>query len=134
MGTLERVIFFDGVCNFCSFWVKFVIRRDPKGLFRFASLQSPAGREVCRTLGLPEDPPASVILKEGDRYYLRSTASLNILRRLTGPWPLMYAFIVIPAPLRDLAYKLIANNRYRLFGKEESCFVPTPELRARFLS
>lgn len=130
----ERVIFFDGVCNFCSFWVKFVIRRDPKGLFRFAPLQSPLGLEAARALKLPEDPPSSVILREDGRYYTRSTASFRIMRRLAWPWPLLYVLILIPAPLRDLGYKLIAGNRYRLFGKEESCFIPTPEIRSRFLS
>ena len=130
----DRVILFDGVCNFCSFWVKFVIRRDPKGKFRFAPLQSPMGREAARALALPENPPASVILKEDGRYYVRSPASLRILRRLAGLWPLFYLLIAVAAPLRDLAYKLIANNRYRWFGKNDSCFVPTPEIRARFLS
>ena len=129
----ERVIFFDGVCNFCSFWVKFVIRRDPQGEFRFAPLQSPQGREACRALGLPEEPLQSVILKEEGRYFTQSTASLRILRRLTGFWPLTYAFIVVPAPLRDLVYRFIASHRYRWFGREESCFVPTPEIRSRFL-
>jgi len=130
----DRVILFDGVCNFCSFWVKFVIRRDLQGKFRFAPLQSPLGREAARALDLPENPPASVILKEDGRYYVRSTATLRILRRLPGIWPLLYLFIVVPAPLRDLAYKFVANNRYRWFGKNDSCFVPTPEIRGRFLS
>ena len=130
----DRVILFDGVCNFCSFWVKFVIRRDPKGKFRFAPLQSPSGREAARALDLPENPPASVILKEDGRYTVRSTASLRILRQLAGLWPLFYFFIAVPAPLRDLAYKFVANNRYRWFGKNASCFVPTPEIRGRFLS
>ena len=130
---MERVIFFDGVCSFCSFWVWFVIRRDPRGKFRFASLQSAAGRAVAQALGLPEDPPQSVILREGDRYFTQSTASLRILKELTGPWPLMRAFIIVPAPLRNLVYRIIAANRYRLFGKKEACFVPTPEIRSRFL-
>ena len=130
---MERVIFFDGVCNFCSFWVRFVIQRDPQGKFRLASLQSPLGRETCRRLNLPEDPPQSVILKEGARYYLRSAASLRILRQLSGFWSLTAVFLLVPAPLRDLAYRFIANHRYRWFGKEESCFVPAPETRGRFL-
>ena len=130
---MERVIFFDGVCNFCSFWVKFVIRRDPRGKFRFASLQSEPGHAACRALGLPVDPPPSVILKENGRCFTQSTASLRILKELTGFWPLLYAFIVLPAPLRDSFYQFIAANRYRWFGKEESCFIPTPEIRARFL-
>lgn len=131
----DRVIFFDGVCNFCSFWVKFVIRRDPKGLFRFASLQSPPGVAAARQLGLPEDLPASVILKEGDRYYLRSTATLRILKRLPRLWPLLYySLIWVPAPLRDWAYSAITRHRYRWFGKNSACFVPTPEIRSRFLA
>ena len=129
----DRVIFFDGVCKFCSFWVRFVIRRDPQAKFHFASLQSPAGRGAAQALGLPEDPPQSVILKEDGRYFTQSTASLTIMKELTGLWPLLYAFIVVPAPLRNLVYKVIAANRYRWFGKNDSCFVPTPELRSRFL-
>jgi len=130
---MERVIFFDGVCNFCSFWVRFVIRRDPAGKFRFAPLQSPMGREACRALGLPEEPLQSVILKEESRYFIQSTASLRILRQLTGLWPLMAVFIMVPAPVRNLIYKFIATNRYRWFGRNDSCFVPTPEIRSRFL-
>ena len=131
---MERVIFFDGVCDFCSFWVKFVIARDPKRRFRFAPLQSPLGKQALKALVLPADPPQSVILQEGGRYYLRSTASLRILRRLSGLWPLLYILIVIPAPIRDLTYNFIARNRYRWFGKKDACFVPTPEIRERFLS
>ena len=130
---MERVIFFDGVCSFCSFWVKFVIRRDPARKFKFAPLQSLPGREACRALGLPEEPLQSVLLKEEDRYFTQSTASLRILRQLAGPWPLMGAFLLVPAPVRDAAYRFIANHRYRWFGKSESCFLPTPEIRDRFL-
>ena len=130
---MERVIFFDGVCDFCSFWVKFVIARDPKRRFRFAPLQSPPGREAMRALALPEESPQTVILKEDGRYFLRSTASLRILRQLSGLWPLLYLLILIPAPIRDLAYNLIARNRYRWFGRTNACFVPTPEIRERFL-
>ena len=130
---MERVIFFDGVCNFCSFWVRFVIRRDPVRKFRFAPLQSPSGREACRALGLPEEPLQSVILKEGNRYFTQSTASLRIIKELTGFWPLMYAFIVVPASPRNGVYRFIATNRYRWFGRNDSCFVPTPEIRTRFL-
>ena len=130
---MERVIFFDGVCEFCSFWVRFVIARDPKKRFRFTPLQSPLGLQVVRALGLPEEPPQSVILKEGGRYYLRSSATLRILRQLSGLWPLLYAFLVIPAPIRDVVYNLVARNRYRWFGKKEVCFVPTLEIRERFL-
>ena len=111
-----------------------MIRRDPAGKFRFAPLQSPMGREACRALGLPEEPPQSVILKEEGRYFTRSTASLKIMKELTGLWPLMHLFIVVPPPLRDLAYRFIAAHRYRWFGKTDSCFVPTPEIRARFFS
>lgn len=130
---VERVVFFDGVCNSCSFWVRFVIRRDPKVKFRFAPLQSPAGRAAAQALVLPEDPPQSVILKEGNRYFTQSTASLRILKELTGLWPFLYAFIMVPAPVRDAVYRFIANNRYRWFGRESACFVPASELRSRFL-
>jgi predicted DCC family thiol-disulfide oxidoreductase YuxK len=128
------VVLFDGVCNLCNGAVNFIIDRDPAARFRFAALQSSQAAALLAPHGrVPEVEPQSFILVEGGRMYERSTAALRIARRLPGAWKLFYAFIVIPRPVRDAAYRVIARNRYRWFGKAEACRMPTPELRARFL-
>lgn len=126
-------LLFDGVCNLCSGSVQFILKRDRQGRFRFASLQSEVGRRLMTEHGLDPDALSSVVLIEDGRAYQESTAALRIARHLPGAWKLLRAFLVIPRPLRDAAYRLIARNRYRWFGKTESCWLPTPELRARFL-
>jgi predicted DCC family thiol-disulfide oxidoreductase YuxK len=129
------VVLFDGVCNFCSASVRFIVRRDPAARFRFASIQSEAGAELMRAhgLALPDGDPASIVLIEDGRAYERSTAALRIARRLRFPWKLCWAFVVVPRLLRDAVYDFVARHRYRWFGKKDVCMVPTPELRARFL-
>jgi predicted DCC family thiol-disulfide oxidoreductase YuxK len=132
-STHRATILFDGVCNFCCGFARFVIRRDPDGHFLFASLQSDAAKRL-----LGEEPGnmtslESVLLVENGRVYRRSTAALRICRRLHRLWPMLYVFIVIPAPVRDVVYDLIGRNRYRWFGKKESCWVPGPEWLGRFL-
>lgn len=126
-------LLFDGVCNLCSGSVQFILKRDTRSRFRFASLQSDAGRRLMTDHGLDPDALSSVVLIEGGRAYQESTAALRIARHLPGAWKLLRVFTVIPRPLRDAAYRLIARNRYRWFGKTEACWLPTPELRARFL-
>ena len=123
------IILFDGVCNLCSGAVQFILDRDPRGRFRFASLQSGAARRLLGGESLPE----SIVLIEEGKTSRRSTAALRIARRLRFPWPLLYAFIVVPRPLRDFVYNWIARNRYRWFGRRETCLVPAPDLRNRFL-
>jgi predicted DCC family thiol-disulfide oxidoreductase YuxK len=133
-GGQGAVVLFDGVCNLCNGSVNFIIDRDPTARFRFAALQSSQATELLARLGqAPQPEPQSVLLVEDGRLYERSTAALRIARRLRGGWKLLYAFIVVPRPLRDAVYGFIARNRYRWFGKSEACRVPTPELRARFL-
>jgi predicted DCC family thiol-disulfide oxidoreductase YuxK len=128
------VVLFDGVCNLCNASVSFIIDRDPAGRFRFAALQSEAGRELLERHGRPVTAtPESVVLVEAGRVYEQSTAALRIARRLKGGWKLLYAFALVPRPLRDLVYRWIARNRYRSFGREEACRRPTPELERRFL-
>lgn len=122
---------FDGVCNFCNASVQFIIKRDRRAYFKFASLQSEFANTVVgdRTLPMPE----SVILIENGEMYERSTAALKIARRLNGLWPVFYIFILVPRPVRDAVYHIIARNRYRWFGKRESCMIPGKELKGRFL-
>jgi predicted DCC family thiol-disulfide oxidoreductase YuxK len=116
------VIFFDGVCNLCSGAVQWIIRRDPQGLFHFATLQS---RNVQRL--------ETIILRDGECEYHRSTAFLYILRRLPRYKWLAYFGAMLPEPIRDGIYDLVASNRYRWFGKKEQCMDPTPEIASRFI-
>ncbi len=128
------LVLFDGVCNFCSFWVRFLIRRDPAKQFRFAALQSAAGQAGLRRLGLPTDALTTMVVIEGERAYTKSAAALRLARRLGGLWPLLGVFRVVPAPLLDAAYEFVARHRYRWFGQQADCLVPTPDVRERFLS
>ncbi|MEC0372595.1 thiol-disulfide oxidoreductase DCC family protein [Paenibacillus chibensis] len=130
----ERIVLVDGVCHLCQGLTRFIIERDPHAKFRFASLQSDAGAELLRKGGLPVDEVDTVVLIEKGNYYVRSAAVLRIFRQMRMPWPLLYAFAFVPLPLRDRMYRYVARNRYRWFGKEEQCMLPTPELRKRFLS
>jgi predicted DCC family thiol-disulfide oxidoreductase YuxK len=127
------LILFDGVCNLCSFWVLFIIKRDPEKRFRFASLQSALGQKTLTEIGLSGGEFNTMILVDGKKHYTKSSAALEIARRVKGLWPLLFMFIVIPSPIRDFVYDIIARNRYRWFGKKESCLVPTPDLKERFL-
>lgn len=127
------VLLFDGVCNLCNATVQFVVDRERDPCLRFAPLQSVEATTLLSDRGETDNNLNTVIFVEGDRCYRRSTAALRIARYLRWPWPLLYVFILIPPFIRDAAYSCIANRRYRWFGKSESCRIPTPELRARFL-
>ncbi|UOQ78000.1 thiol-disulfide oxidoreductase DCC family protein [Hymenobacter sp. 5516J-16] len=131
----SATILFDGVCNLCNGFVQFVIEHDAAGYFRFASLQSAAGQELLRAHGLqPQTEPDSVILVEGGRAHTHSAAALGVLQRLSGGWGVVGTLgKLFPRFLRDAVYRLIARNRYRWFGRQDACWLPTPELRARFL-
>lgn len=123
------IVLFDGVCNLCNGAVQFIIARDKHQGFRFASLQSAFGQQYQEQVGEVD----SILLVEEGRVYQKSTAALRIARRLKGLWPMLYIFIIIPPFLRDFIYDIIARNRYRWFGKKESCWLPTPDLKARFI-
>jgi predicted DCC family thiol-disulfide oxidoreductase YuxK len=135
VSALENapLILFDGDCNLCNSSVQFVLRRDPKARFRFASLQSAVGRarlaEAAPGVALPD----SIVLLHRGRLRTRSSAALAIARGLCLPWPLLSVFWLVPYPLRDLVYDWVARNRHRWFGRREACWVPTPALRERFL-
>lgn len=130
MGPL---VLFDGVCNFCNGAVNFIIRHDDEKKFTFAPLQSDIGLEMREKFAIGDDVD-SIILIEGDRAYLHSTAGLRVAKWLDGIWSLGYVFIIVPAFIRDYCYKLFAKNRYRLFGRQEACMLPTPDVRERFLT
>jgi predicted DCC family thiol-disulfide oxidoreductase YuxK len=129
----NAVLLFDGVCNFCNSSVNFIMQRDPKGYFKFASLQSAYGQQQLLKAGLNTKEFDSLVLLENGRIYLRSSAALRIVRSLNGLWPLLYVFIIVPPFLRNFLYNIIARNRYRWFGKREECRVPTAEERGRFV-
>jgi predicted DCC family thiol-disulfide oxidoreductase YuxK len=129
----KAIILFDGVCNLCNGAVTFVIKRDPKDRFRFAALQSEIGEELIHKNGLKDKGLDSIVLIEGEKAFVKSSAALRIARKLSGFWPLLYVFIILPRFLRDSFYDLIARNRYSWYGKRESCMIPTPELRAKFI-
>ncbi|MCU0356349.1 MAG: thiol-disulfide oxidoreductase DCC family protein [Cyclobacteriaceae bacterium] len=126
------VVLFDGVCNLCQGSVQFIIRRDPRAYFRFASLQSAYGSQLLREAGLDDRAMESIVLVTDHGIYQRSTAALEIARHLSGLWPVLYLFKIIPQGLRDVVYDWIARNRYRWFGKTEACWIPTPDLQSRF--
>lgn len=127
----KTIVLFDGVCNLCNGVVQFIIRNDQAGAFQFASQQSEAGQKLLELHKLPAMD--TVVLIEGRRVYTRSDAVLEILRRLPAKWSWLSAFKIVPKFLRDAVYKLIGRYRYNIFGKREACWLPTPELRARFL-
>jgi predicted DCC family thiol-disulfide oxidoreductase YuxK len=127
------LILFDGVCNLCNGFVKFLIKRDPAGKFRFASLQSDFGRSQLIRFNLNPDLLHSVIVIEADNVLQRSDAVLRIVNQLGGPWKILNALKIFPRFLRDALYNVVARNRYKVFGKRDSCMIPTPELKARFI-
>lgn len=129
---MHPVILFDGVCNFCDASVQFILERDPNETFNFASLQSEAGQKLLKKYNVPEDMD-SMILIENDKVYYKSAAALRISRHLKGAWKLLYALIIVPAPIRNVVYDLIARNRFKWFGQKESCMLPPPNVRKRFL-
>jgi predicted DCC family thiol-disulfide oxidoreductase YuxK len=132
---VTAVVLFDGVCNLCSASVRFIVEHDRDAYFKFASLQSEAGKELLAAHHISQPPgdPTSIIVAEGDEVSQRSTAALRIARHLGFPWRLAWMFIIVPRALRDFFYDFVAKRRYRWFGKKDACMVPTPELRARFL-
>jgi predicted DCC family thiol-disulfide oxidoreductase YuxK len=130
---MESVVLFDGVCNLCNGAVQFLIRHDPLGRLRLAALQSPAGQALLRWCHKPLDDFDTMVFVEDSRVYVKSTAVLRITRYLTWPWPLLSLMLALPVMLRDWAYACVAGNRYRLFGRHETCMMPTPDVVKRFL-
>ncbi len=130
----DAVVLFDGVCRLCNGLVQFVLRRDRAGLLRLASLQSPSGQALLAWCGLPLTEFDTIVFVEHGRAYFKSSTVLRLLGYLPMPWPLLRVALVIPAFLRDWCYDCVAQNRYRLFGREETCMMPTPELQRRFLT
>lgn len=129
----KKIILFDGVCNLCNGAVTFIIKRDKNDRFRYAALQSEVGQALSRKHTINTSKINTIILIDEDQHYTKSAAALTIARSLSGGYPLLYGLMILPAFMRDWIYDGIARNRYRWFGKRESCMVATPELKKKFL-
>jgi predicted DCC family thiol-disulfide oxidoreductase YuxK len=127
------LILFDGVCNLCSGFVQFIIKKDPTAKFRFASLQSDFGKSQLVRFNLDPDLLHSIIVIDGEVALQRGDAALHIANHLGGLWKILNVFKILPKFFRDAIYNVIAKNRYRIFGKKDSCMIPTPGLKERFI-
>jgi predicted DCC family thiol-disulfide oxidoreductase YuxK len=128
----DDVILYDGVCVFCSRWIRFVIARDKQKRFRFTPIQSAYGTRLAQAFGIDPDDPDTNAVVHGGKAHLKSDAALTVLSNLSG-WGWTRALFAVPKPLRDAVYGLVARNRYRIFGRYDVCFVPNAELRKRVL-
>ena len=128
------IILFDGVCNFCNSSVNKIIRHDKKNRFKFAPLQSEIGKKLLEKHSIDSSKIDSIILIEKDAAFTKSTAILKISKHMSGIYPLAYGFIIIPAVIRNLVYDFIARNRYKWWGKKDSCMIPTQEVKEKFIS
>lgn len=129
----QRVVLFDGVCKLCNGWAKFLIKHDQQQLFRLASVQSAEGQAILHYFGLPLDHFDTMAYVDDGRLFVRSTAVLHIVALLPAPWSWLRALRLCPRPLRDWCYDRIALNRYRLFGRYDSCLLPSADHAKRFL-
>lgn len=127
------ILIFDGECNLCNNWVKLILRFDKKQRFKFCSLQSEQGRKLIGDQILLETLPQTVVLIENEKLYTHSTAALRVVQQLAFPVSMLVVFKIIPVKVRDVVYNWIARNRYKWFGKQQSCMVPEPEIMHRFL-
>ncbi len=130
----KKIILFDGVCNLCNLSINYVIDKDVDDIFRFVALQSNLGQEIQQYLGIPTTNLDSIILYiPNEAYYIKSTAALKIMRDFKGVWKTSSIFFIIPEFIRNTIYNFIAKNRYKWYGKQEICRIPTPELKEKFL-
>jgi predicted DCC family thiol-disulfide oxidoreductase YuxK len=133
-GAGEKIVLYDGVCNLCDAAVRFILMRDSRAVFRFASLQGDYAKKVLARHSIPESQALeSFVLIEDGVPYLYSTGILRVARHLAFPWNLGALFLVVPRPIRDAVYRWIGRNRYRWFGKQDTCLLPRPDWKARFL-
>ena len=128
-----KIILFDGVCNLCNGAINFIIKRNSKATLKFASLQSDTGKQLLKEYNIDPLKTDSIVLIDSNKAFLKSDAALRIAKDLDDAYPLLYSFMIIPAFIRNSIYDLIARNRYKWFGKKESCMIPTPDLKSRFL-
>lgn len=129
---MERIILFDGICNLCNNSVQFILKRDQAGIFKFASFQSEAGEKLLKQHGFKGELNSFILIDHG-KVFRKSSAALRVAGKLHGFWKLLVVFQIMPPFLRDLIYDFVAKNRYRWFGKKDSCMLPSPEWKKRFL-
>ncbi len=129
----RKIVYFDGVCNLCESSVQFIIKRNTtKNLF-FASLQSQTGQEMLKKFNLPIANFGSFVFLENGKIYTQSTGALRVTKYLNGAWPTLYSFLIVPPFIRNAVYNFISKNRYKWFGSKTECWLPTPDLKSRFL-
>ena len=128
----DDVILYDGVCVFCSRWIRFVAARDREQRFRFTAIQSGYGTRLAQAFGIDADDPDTNAVVQGGTAYFKSDAALTVISNLPG-WRWTRVLFAVPKPLRDAVYNLVARNRYRIFGKYETCFVPDAAMKARVM-
>lgn len=133
MDKQKPIVFFDGVCNFCSYWVNFAIKRDRNKRLLFSPLQGETAKEILKRFNLDPKATDSVILVQKEKAYTQSSAAFRIYKYLDGGWKWFYVFIVVPKFIRDFFYDIIARNRYKWFGKKKKCMVPDKDILERFL-
>ncbi len=129
----KKIILFDGYCNFCNFWVDFVIKKDKNKIFKFAGIQSGRGQELLQSQNIKVTPDTVILIEKG-QHFTKSTASLRILGNLAFPVKFISYFLIIPRSVRDFIYDLIARHRYKLFGKMDYCRMPSESEKDRFLT
>ena len=130
----KKIILFDGICNLCNSSVQYVIKQDTKDVFRFVALESALGQKILRHIGISDKYIDSIVVYQpGIAYYYKSAALIEITKSLQGIFHYGLLFKILPISLRDIVYDYIAKNRYRWYGKKESCMIPTPELKTKFL-
>ena len=133
MNERKPIILFDGVCNYCNSIVNFIISQDKRAKFVFAPLQSAPGQQLLQQHNLPSTDFDSFVLIDNHKTYLRSSASLHVFKKLPWYWQWTQIFWIVPARVRDAIYNLVARNRYKWYGKKESCMIPTPVVKVRFI-
>jgi predicted DCC family thiol-disulfide oxidoreductase YuxK len=130
----NKIILFDGVCHFCNFWVKFVLSHDIKKQFKFAPLQSETAQSLLNQYHIDQLELSTVVLIDDHKIYLRSDAALRICKYLDGIWRIIYGLQIFPSSWRNALYDLIARNRYKWFGKTDTCMLPSADAKDRFLN
>lgn len=128
------IVLFDGVCNLCNQAVDFIIRRDKNDDFKVGALQDPQVKDILKTYSINEDYLDSLVLIQGDQIFYKSEAALKIARKLGRGWQIFYIGILLPVSVRDKIYDWIGENRYKWFGKKETCRLPSPEEKEKFIS
>ncbi|PLR80792.1 thiol-disulfide oxidoreductase [Bacillus canaveralius] len=129
---MAAIILFDGVCNLCHSSVQFIIKRDQQGYFKFASIQGDVGQKLLQEYNLKNNID-SIVLIEKRKAFIKSSAALRTASKLQGGWKLLVLLLLVPVPVRNFFYDWIAHNRYRWFGKQDSCMIPSPSMKERFL-